>query len=389
MIKRKIFSLFKLNLSYRLAYLTLLTILCLVIILTTPIFLGIKTQSITGKNYNSPVTQGIKGNAALGNSNTSAKNEFDEKVKGETATAGDNIVFVGMWTQGFLDGSFVLHPEKLKSLENQIGKKVAIAHYYRGWEELEKSILLGELNLISQNGWRPMISVNPYFFSRCPSNGLDLYKAIASGNCDEFLHSIGRNLSRFEKPFFLRFAWEMNINSIEWSVSRVGSTSGDFVLAWRRFHDILEQENVGNVLWVWSPNEGGSLNLRDLYPGDNYVDWLALDGYNWGTTQPWSSWRTFSQVFSRSYAESLSISPEKPLMLAEVNSTNIGGDKAGWYLDMLEVQIPNNFPKIKAVVFYNEDRSSNENVNWLIGITSESLAAFKRGISKVFYSSNF
>jgi len=297
-------------------------------------------------------------------------------------------IYIGFWTQGFFDfKSNTLHPEALTSLELKIGKKAAIAHYYRGWEWLDSSILLSEFETISSYGWRPMISVNPYFFEKCNANGKSLYASIAVGNCDEFLKNAGRNLSQYKKPFFLRFAWEMNIESMEWSIQKTGSTSSDFILAWRRMHDFFEKEGVKNVLWVFAPDVGNT-EYGNIYPGDNYVDWVGLDGYNWGTTQSWSRWQSFNEVFSNAYSAITLAAPNKPLMISEINSTDQGGSKVSWYTDALQTQISRNFPKISAVVFYNEDRSARENVNWLIDTSIESLKAFKDGTSNPIYKSS-
>lgn len=371
--------------KYVLFYLSSVTVLCLLIVIVLPIISGgFKKNKVTDAET---TTQ----NEIIANQ-PDIKSQVKGAAKEQDAQAAFSNIYLGMWTQGFFDPqSFVLHPEALKYLETTIGKKVAIAHYYRGWEELAKSQVVDELNVISANGWRPMISTNPYFFDKCVPSGQDLYKTIASGNCDSFMHSVARNLKSFGKPLFLRFAWEMNIDSIEWGISRVGSTPAEFIAAWRRLHDIVKSDGATNISWVFSPNvkDGKSISYKALYPGDVYVDWLGLDGYNWGTTQTWSSWQSFNQVFVPSYSEITKIAPQKPLMIAEVNSTNIGGNKADWYSDMLEHQLPQNFPKVKAVVFYNEDRSSQENVNWLIDITTQSLSAFKTGIEKPFYLSSF
>ncbi len=50
---------------------------------------------------------------------------------------------------------------------------------------------------------------------------------------------------------------------------------------------------ASNVSWVWNPNVSytGSTPLGGLYPGDGYVDWVALDSYNWGTTVSWHGWQ--------------------------------------------------------------------------------------------------
>lgn len=317
---------------------------------------------------------------------------FAAAVLSPTPVVNPHPVYFGMWTQGFWDEStYSLHTEKLIELQNTIGKKVAIAHYYRGWVNLRNKSVINELNAISSNGWIPMLSVNPYFFEKCPSSGKPLYKTIAEGNCDNFLHEVGRNLKRYGKPLFLRFAWEMNIPDISWSLAATNSSSSDFIRAWRRFHDIVGSERALNVLWVFCPNTevSQSISYNALYPGDQYVDWLGLDGYNWGTTQAWTTWQDFSTIFSSSYNHILSLSPSKPLMIAEVNTTDVGGDKAAWYKDMLTVQIPLNFGRVKAIVFYNEDRTAQEHVNWLITVTPLSLAAFSEGIKNPMYLSTF
>ncbi|MBI4092197.1 MAG: hypothetical protein HY427_03275 [Candidatus Levybacteria bacterium] len=299
-------------------------------------------------------------------------------------------VYFGIWQQGFFDAANnTLHPEALKSIENEIGKKVAIAHYYRGWHTLDSSAVLNELQTISSNGWRPMISANPYFFDRCKANGMSLYRAIAQGNCDDFLRSLGRNLKAFGKPIFFRFAWEMNVPSMEWEIQRTGSLNSDFIDAWRHVHDVLYGEGAINVLFVFCPNEGGNVAYSKIYPGDAFVDWVGLDGYNWGTTQSWSSWRSFRSVFETSYYSITAVAPTKPLMLGEVNTTDQGGDKPAWYKDALSSQIPSNFPQIKAIVVYNENRTTQEHVNWLISVSPASKDAFSEAISSSVYLSSF
>ena len=34
------------------------------------------------------------------------------------------------------------------------------------------------------------------------------------------------------------------------------------------------------------------------WPGDAYVDFQSIDGYNWGASQSWSSWRSPEEVFA-------------------------------------------------------------------------------------------
>lgn len=300
-------------------------------------------------------------------------------------------VYIGFWVGGFWDNATKkINSQVMREMESKIGKKLAIANYFRGWEHLGKEEeIVKELNDISSGGWMPMVSTNPYFFSECLVTHKTLYKALADGDCDEYFHKIGKALSKVEKPFFLRFAWEMNVNSMEWSIERTGSTPADFISAWRRFHDIVKEENAKNVVWVFAPQieTRTTTRIAELYPGDSYVDWVGLDGYNWGTTQSWSGWQSFKSIYNDSYIQMREIAPSKPLMLAEVNTVSIGGDQAEWYRDMLSEVIPDEFTDVDAVVFFHEDKIQTEGVRWLIDTTPETLNVFKESIANPIYKS--
>ena len=53
-----------------------------------------------------------------------------------------------------------------------------------------------------------------------------------------------------------------------------------------------------NVTWVWAPTVVGSGALTDWYPGDEYVDVLGIDGYNWGSSLPWCRWIEPEDLFA-------------------------------------------------------------------------------------------
>ena len=82
--------------------------------------------------------------------------------------------------------------------------------------------------------------------------------------------------------------------------------------------------------WVRSPyvSCGNSTAFKKVYPGDAYVDWVALDGYNWGTAIPGTGWQSMNGVFERSYDAVTTLAPSKPFIIAEVAYTEKGGDKA-------------------------------------------------------------
>lgn len=50
-------------------------------------------------------------------------------------------------------------------------------------------------------------------------------------------------------------------------------------------------------------------------PGDDYVDWVCVDGYNWGNTDG-GSWQSFADVFKDIYPKVAS--KNKPILIGEM-----------------------------------------------------------------------
>ncbi len=302
-------------------------------------------------------------------------------------------VYLGAWVTGFWDNdSKTLNTSTLSSFEEAIDHKMAIATIYSEWAYLSDNNLIMQLNEISEKGWVPMISANPYFFEKCPYQEKSLYQTIADGSCDTFLADVSNNLKSYNRPIFFRFAWEMNLPDMYWSIDQTSSSPDEFIAAWRHFHNTMNQHGADNVIWVLSFNTSNSNTTpyADLYPGDQYVDWVAIDGYNWGNTHPWSGWANFEGVFRDSYSEATSLT-DKPVMLSEVNSapTGTGGDKSRWLHDMLAVQIPHHFPKINAIVFFNEDKTEGEKVDWRMEQSPQYLYVLSKELDRDLYKSDY
>jgi len=307
------------------------------------------------------------------------KNLYMEKK--EKSASEKREIYIGAWVQDFWNNDTkTLSPQKLKDFEKLVDKEMAIAHFYRGWAEIQDEAFINQLKVIDKNGWVPMVSSNPYFYEDCRQEDVPLYAVIAQGRCDTLMRQTARAFKAFNKPVFFRFAWEVNIPTLPWSLEMTKSTTGDYVSAWTRFHQIMEEEGATNVIWVFSPNvksHAEDMSYTTIYPGNDVVDWIALDGYNWGTTQEWSRWSTFDEVYRESYTELTTLAPNKPLMIAEVNSAHIGGDQSVWLADMLGTQIPENFPRVKAVVLFNEDKIQQDGVDWRIEKSHKSIGVLR------------
>jgi hypothetical protein len=209
---------------------------------------------------------------------------------------------------------------------------------------------------------------------------------VIEGRYDNFIREFAEEAQEWGHPFFLRFNWEMNGGWFPWSEQANGNSPGQYVAAWRHVHDIFTAAGATNATWVWCPFvEGGdpAARLSSLYPGDAYVDWTGLDGYNWGTNPAApQGWRSFDQLFASSYnAIAGSVAPSKPMMIAEVGSTESGGDKAAWIRDAL-AQIPASFPQIRAMLWFDK---FDDGMDWPIETSSAATSAFAEGVAQPLY----
>jgi beta-mannanase len=111
--------------------------------------------------------------------------------------------------------------------------------------------------------------------------------------------------------------------------------------------------------------------MSNFYPGDDYVDWVGLDGYNYAGSRN-MPWYSFRQVFERSYGEVSALAPTKPLMLVESGCDESGGNKAAWILSIKD-DLKDRFPKVSAFVWFNQDEGPSK---LTIDSSADALKAF-------------
>lgn len=263
---------------------------------------------------------------------------------------------------------------EVEDFERQIGRKLDIDQHYYGWNN---SFPSGLEQWDIANGRTPLITWM----------GTDL-DSINSGQYDDMIAKRARAVASLGQPVFLRWGHEMNGNWYSWSGAAnndSGQTNGPekFVMAWRHIWRIFNQEGASNVVWVWAvnhesvPNQAWN-NWRHFYPGDEYVDWVAIDGYNWGTSRSWSKWTPFSNLFSPVYDD---YADRKPVMIAEVGSTEVGGDKGDW-IQAAASQIKNDFPAVGAFVWFDVQKEED----WRADSSAGAMQAYRSVANAAYFS---
>ena len=226
-----------------------------------------------------------------------------------------------------------------RRLESAIGRQFNIGHSFVPWGSG-----LGEAPAANVAAGRtPMIS-----FGKGGS-----WRAVAAGRHDGYLASLARGVAALGRPVLLRYAWGMDSTSQRTTRSR-GTA---YVAAWRHVRALFAAQGV-RAFWVWSPNadafSGARGGVDQYWPGDDNVDWVAADGFNWGGCTDRSTWREFGPIFKAFY--SWGSARAKPLMISGTGTVEDAidpGRKRGWYRDAAGA-LAGAMPRVRAVVLLDQ-----------------------------------
>jgi len=275
-------------------------------------------------------------------------------------------VFIGVFREGA-----PRNMNYIKKFVEKADKKPAMIMWYQDWAQ---PFPAADAQKVIDYGAVPQIVWEPWYWS--DNNKIKLNDIIA-GKWDKYIRSWAKEIKAFNQPVFLRVAHEFNIDGYPWGVINNEKNPDLYIKAYRHIVDIFNQEKVKNVKWVWCfmnysyPDEAWN-DWERAYPGDKYVDWIGIDGYNWGTTQSWSEWQAFKYLFRDQVRRSKRLWPDKPIMIAEFASAEKGGDKADWILD-IPGYLKSSMRDIDAIIWFDLKKETD----WRINSSKKTLAAFK------------
>jgi glycosyl hydrolase family 26 len=233
-----------------------------------------------------------------------SKPSWEEPVSGQDETTSPALAQEATTTQTSeqrTNGAFV-GPDvwadpamKITDFTRMVGRAPHVIMYYQNWEQPEKKYFdPAKMQTVVDKGAMPMVTWaprDPALGKKQPKYAL---KTIVAGNHDSYIRQWAKDAAAWGKScqaqrqlaspctMYLRFAHEMNGTWFPWSPGFNGNTAQEFRGAWKRIHGIFAQEGATNVRWVCSPyiNCSGCSSFSSVCPGNTYVDWVALDGYN-------------------------------------------------------------------------------------------------------------
>jgi beta-mannanase len=215
------------------------------------------------------------------------------------------------------------------------GKSLAILIVYA---HFTKPLPVATLTAISNNGSIPLLDW------LC-ANVTD----VTNGQYDSQITAYAQALKSYGKPVFLKWFGEMNISDKTNSKCDAFNNGPGYISAWQPIWNIFHTVGASNVAFVWGPSS--MEDAAAYYPGDQYVDWIGVDGYD--RKYPGAS--AFTSEFGAFYNQWSG--HNKPMMVAETGAL---GANQGPYLQEILQSVPTQYPDFKAIVYFDSNASGGD-----------------------------
>ncbi len=291
--------------------------------------------------------------------------------------------------------------EKIEAFEKAVGKRQAIIASSSFWGE--QSFPNHNLKLITRHNAVPLVYWSPWDKPYRESRGPDRFSlaAIIAGKWDAYIDSWAAQAKTFGRPIFVAWGLEMNGTWFPWSGYFYGGgkqlSKGIYEgpdlykKAYRYVVDRVRANGAQNIIWVfhiqdYSYPQDEWNQVKEYYPGDRYVDWLAMSAY--GKQFQRDKWVSASDIMTYAYQDLCSISSKKPIMFAEwgIGEYPDSGDKAQWIMRAFAL-MKTRFPRLKAAVFWSERWENDDGSYSDLRVTSspEALEAYRIGVADPFW----
>lgn len=267
--------------------------------------------------------------------------------------------YVPYATDGPAEGSL---SRAVYAFEKKIGRRLDLVHNYHDMSntELDGQLLtpdereLGEDRMLML-AWESTVWREPHH-ENWTEDQLG-WANIASGRHDEeIIDPQARRIKEYGdetgKRIFLSFDQEVDAR-----IKEGAGTPAEYVAAYRHLYERFEELGVDNVVWVWTVSGylGSADEMKALYPGDDYVDWIGMDQYNYFLCHDTTDWKDFDRSQRPTYDWlRANVSAEKPLMLAEFGTVPDPADRdrqRDWYTEIPDTV--RTMPRVKALVQWN------------------------------------
>jgi len=227
-------------------------------------------------------------------------------------------------------------PAQVLSYEQAAGKRVAWVSFSHNWYQ-GTAFPKVTAQWIHEMGAVPYIRLMLREEEEGTPNRFSL-EAVLAGQLDTDIERWGREAAKFPGPLMVEFGTECNGEWFPWNGLHHGAGTLDgfgdpakpdgperFAAAYRHIVDLIRGQRARSITWVFHVNAGdwpeAAWNgFENYYPGDGYVDWVAVSAY--GPQEPTEDeYETFRKQMDGAYPRLERMAPGKPVIVAEFGCT--------------------------------------------------------------------
>jgi hypothetical protein len=248
--------------------------------------------------------------------------------------------------------------QSFAALESQVGRTLAMDRSYSRWDDQQPVPIVVD---DAAHGRVPLLSIK----AQRRDGSIISWASIAAGDHDAEIRAQADALRDSQITLILSFHHEPEFSP------GYGSPA-DYVAAFRHYVAVFRGEGAANVQFAVILGASTYANPSAWYPGDDVVDWLGADAYNFAACAAGlPAWRTLATAAAAFYA--WGSAHGKPLVLAEWGSAedpSQPGRKAQWLQDAAVTLA--GWPNVKAATYFDRVGSCD----WRIDTSPSAAAAF-------------
>lgn len=257
----------------------------------------------------------------------------------------------------------------------QIGGSFGLVRVYQRWDDAFPTPFHRQLR---EDGRTMLLSVRAQTRSGVDVSWRDIAEARPGSDPYDRMVKWADSVKAYGVPVYVIFHHEPE------GFWNTNGDADDFVAAWRNWVTIFRSRGADNVEFVWNMTGGafastGRQKAQDWYPGDDVVDHLGADPYNWyqcrGGSGTWRSLEVLVEPFRRFGANH----PGKGLMLPEwgtVEDDARPGRKAEWLDQARTLFTRPGYEQFVALTYFHSEHGGGTSCYWWLDSSPSALAAF-------------
>ncbi|HLF39878.1 MAG TPA: glycosyl hydrolase, partial [Acidimicrobiia bacterium] len=278
----------------------------------------------------------------------------------------------------------------VQRLEDRVDRPLAVIREFLLWDRpFPTSFHTG----LRDTGHTLIVSVKPRRANGVRILWSDVANAPAGGALHNEIVGWAQRMRDYGGPLYFTFHHEPETTS-----DVAHGIDSQFIAAWRKVIGIFRDQGVTNAKFMWIMTdysfEVPTSDRRAAfkwYPGDEWVDAIAADAYNWyncreGINTPWRTLAQIIEGFRRFGAAHTS----EEMWLAEWGSTEdpaSPGRKAAWINEAAALFKQPAYEQFRGISYFHNGYSSGAFVNcrWWLDSSTSALDAFTAMGADVFY----